>query len=532
MKTHARFPIIDILSKEKIPLFGVAGTHIMRLLKEIARKENEVVYVPARTELSAGFMAVGYGRATGAPAACLVTPGPGFLMSTPAMLEASLKGTPVIFISGQIHRDLRGKGGKALHEFENQFPTAKKILRHAAFATTPSEANRYLEEFLAGCRGSSPRPFYLEIPVEAMISYRDETPRPPLSSEEAPEMNMEKIKRIQYLLSKSERPVILAGGGASSPSAREELLPFASSLGAPLFTTISGKGIVPERHPLSAGVYSQKGGGRIFKESDLMIGLGLSYSYLSTGNRKCPLPPVLIDVNASDQGPSISGLETLHVPCSVEEFFKRFPGTGDKKGWAPHLGMIKEEGRKDARGRFPREMMFIDVLEEVLPPDVRIFTDPTILSYWMRYFYRSQGGGQYHYPSGSNSLGFALPAAIGASVGEKGRRMVVVTGDGNFPYFAGDLAAAKEQDGHITILLVNDGGYGVLREWKKWEGEEKIGVDLHSPDFRKICAGYGLEYNKVQSPLELKASLSRGNKAGRLRFIEIDTCITSPWSVI
>ncbi len=532
MAAEARFPIISVLSKAKIPLFGVAGTHIMRVLKEIAKSESEAVYVPARTELSAGFMAIGYGRATGAPAVCLVTPGPGFLLSTPAMLEASLKETPVIFISGQIHRNLRGKGGKALHEFENQLSTAKMIFRHAAFASTPFEADRYLEEALSRCLGPSPQPSYIEIPVEAMTPYGGENSISSPSSGEAGERRIELSMEIGQLLSKCDKPVILAGRGASSPSARESLLPFASSLGAPLFTTISGKGIVPERHPSSGGVYSHQGGGRIFKESDLLIGLGLSYSYLSTGNRRCPLPPALIDINTSQQGPIIPGVEVLHVTSSVEEFFKRFPGNGEKSVWAPHLGTKREEIRRDARRTFPREMGFIEVLEEVVPPDARIFTDPTILSYWMRYFYRSQGGGRYHYPSGSNSLGFALPAAIGAGVGEKRERMVVVTGDGNFPYFGGDLACAKELDGEITILLVKDGGYGVLREWNKWEGEERVGVNLYSPDFRKICAGYGFEYNKVLSATELKASLTEDKAGGSLRFIEIGTHIKPPWSVI
>jgi acetolactate synthase-1/2/3 large subunit len=534
MGKEKRFPLTGIIEKMGFPVFGVAGTHIMRILGDFSSKTGKVEYISARTELCAGFMSVGYSRTHGSASICLLTPGPGFLVGTAAMLEAGMKGSPVIFISGQIHEEVRGKGGKALHEFENQLETARGILKNACFASTGEEADRIFLEAVRRGMGTPPSPFYIEVPQEAMIPYNVDFPIEIPSPDNGPTHSRETHDEIWKTLEKSKHPVIFAGLGTLSAESRGSLSSFSEAIGAPVVTSISGKGAIPEESPHSGGVYRDGVGGKLLRDCDLLIGLGTGYTFLSTGNRKCPLPSRLIHVNPEGHPPSPEGVEVIHFPGRVESFLTSFENikSVDNGKWREAPFELVRETRKKAEDAFPREMEYIQVMEESIPRDGWIFTDPTIISYWMRYFFRVNGCGHYLYPSGSNSLGFALSAAIGSLTNTSERRAFVITGDGNFPYCAMELGTAVERNSPITLILFNDGGYGVLREWRKWGSQDRVGVDLLNPDYRNICEGYGIEYNRVRSPVELAANIDRTEGDNGIRFLEVEETLLAPWPIL
>lgn len=533
MEKGEAYPAIEIFGKLKVPVFGVAGTHVMGLLKEMSRAGLGSLYVPGKTELSAGFMATGYSRVTRNVSFCLVTPGPGFLIGASAMLEAAKKGTPVVFISGQLHKDHRGKGGKALHEFETQFETAAGIMAHTYLPSSPEEVNRDLGKAVSSSLSRPLSPSYVEIPQEALKRHTQVMQHFSISPSQPSPPGKDSLKTIEEMINRSRAPVIFAGFGALFPGCGDKLLAFARKIQAPIFTTISGKGAIPESHPLSGGVFRMSTGKAVMEQGDLLIALGMSFSLLSTGNRRAPFPENVVHVNLGGPSPHLDGSRTVTVNCDVADFLDAV--NVDQKGKLDGLSAIlkkeKQKSMRDAARKYPLEMSYVGLLENSIPYDADIFTDPTIISYWMRYFFHASGAGRYLYPSGSNSLGFAFPAAVGGLTAMGSRKAFVVTGDGSFPYFSGEIATAAEQGLDISILLVNDSGYGVLREWGRWENLGKIGVNLENPDFRTICQAYGIEYNRAESPEELGENLRRTNSRGGIKLTEIKGKFSPPWKL-
>ncbi len=528
------FPFVGILERTGAPVFGVAGTHVMRLLREISRAGLGNLYVPARTELCAGYMATGYSRATGGVSFCLLTPGPGFLIGSCAMLEAKVKGTPVVFVSGQVHRDARGLGAKALHEFEGQAASATSIIDAAFFPEGPSEADRLLADAVRASLSPPVKPSYVELPVDVLTHYEPAAPAPDLTPRKPAPPSPDMVKGAENLINRARRPVILAGYGAIFPGCGEKLLRLAETIDAPLFTTITAKGAIPETHRLAGGVYRQATAREVMGKGDILIALGTSFSLISTGNRKGPFPPEIVHVNLDPSPPVLPGTKVHHLQCTAEDFLAAVDPHGNEGGseLPGILAKARREHLRLAHASYPSETAYVATMEEKIPGDAHVFTDPTIISYWMRYLFGSKAPGLYHYPSGSNSLGFALPAAIGALTASRVERAYVITGDGNFPYFAAELQTAAEYPLDITVILFNDSGYGVLREWEKWGGLEKIGVNLKNPDFGNICAASGIDYNRADSPEELGVVLESTKKRRGTALIEVRQDLLPPWKVL
>lgn len=533
MKKEKTFPLIDLLSQTGAPIFGVAGTHIMKLLREISRAGLEKNYYPAGTELSAGFMATGFARANGRAAFCLLTPGPGFLISSTAMLECAMKATPVVFLSGQVSSHVMGKGGKALHEFPGQKNAASALMEATYFPSSPEEVDRMARMAVTGSLSIPFAPAYLEIPSDFMSEYERERPlkiEPPSSypspDEAAISIALETIKE-------SKQPVILAGHGALMGTPAGSIASFAERIGAPVVSTISGKGVLSEWHGLSAGVYASIPGRELFERSDLLISLGTSFSYMSTQNREAPFPERIINVNCLDRPPLLPGCHITHVKAALPDFINMVNSRYKGEIREGHRGLetMKDGARERARKDFPLEIACVEAVERAMGKDDLIFTDPTILSYWMRHFFRVRGEKCYFYPSGSNSLGFALPAAAGALSSSVSRRAIVVTGDGNFAYVQGDLPIIGRSKYPITIILSNDGGYGVLRHWSGWKNAFPLGVRLPVPDFRKICQANGIEYNITHRPEELEKALKE-KRGASVRLIELKGDFSPPWTLL
>lgn len=533
MGKTGHFPFIEILRNTVAPVFGVAGTHVMRLLREISRAGLRHRYIPATTELSAGFMATGYSRSTARLSFCLVTPGPGFLIGAAAMLEAKMKGTPVVFLSGQVHSDERGRGAKALHEFPGQPLVASLMTGDTFFPASPDEVNRSVARAVKNSLSVPLKPSYVELALETLLRYEGPGDRLDLDPVIPPSPRPDLLQKCASLIEDSEKPVILAGYGALFPGCGGDLLSMAEKLKAPLVTTITAKGAIPETSFFSGGVYRNDTARHIMGQGDLLIALGSSFSLLSTGNRKGPFPRKIINVNVDPSVPDLPGTEILHLACSVADFLQKieFKEKKRKNGLLKITSDARRQQGDFARKQYPKEMAYTDVLEKALPEEAMIFTDPTIMAYWMRYFFKSKVPGTYHYPSGSNSLGFAFPAAVGGLIGIPEGKGFVITGDGNFPYFAGELKTAHEKKLDLTILLFNDSGYGVLREWSKWGVVERIGVNLENPDFRKVCHAHGMEYNRADCPEDLLGILEK-TKRGGTSMIEIRDKLLPPWKVL
>ncbi|RMG61582.1 MAG: thiamine pyrophosphate-binding protein [Deltaproteobacteria bacterium] len=524
-------PFVRTLGEVRPPIFGVAGTHVMRFLKFLSEHGLSDLYRPAGTELGAGFSAVGWSRVTGKASLCLLTPGPGFLIGAAAIHEAAQKGTPVIFLVGDIPKEHREGRGKSLHELLPQGDIARLLTGAYFRVTSPRDGDSILRKCLEFATRVPRRPAVLEVPVDILTPYAGEEGSVDFHHNEPPP-DEDRTGEALRLLKESRSPAVLAGYGCFTPPVSGLVEKLCGSLEAPLFTTVSGKGIVSEEREWVSVLTPSVAKG-VLEEADLLIVLGSVLSYSSTFNRSIRLPEKVVVVSAGGEEISYPGREVLRVRVTVERFIEQVLGEKIEKSSSIREKLSENRKRLEERAResFPREMEYVSVLERAVPEGDLLFTDPTILSYWMRYFFRVRTPGSYHYPWGTNSLGFAVPGLRGAITAKPGKRGTVVTGDGNLPYSLQEINLAARENIPATIIVINDGGYGVLRDWRGWKGASPLGVDLPPLPLEAFCRDAGVEYNRATSPEELSAALS-GRGRGGTRIVEVFDRLRPPWSVL
>ncbi len=525
------------MGKLSLPVFGVAGTHVMRFLKGLAEEGLSHLYHPSSTEIAGGFAAVGYSRTSGKPSLCLLTPGPGFLMGAAAIHEARMKGTPVIFLVGQVASSQLREWGKALHELPDQEEMGKLLAAKLIRVDSAEEANRALLEALVHCGTIPPSPAVVEITVDALKPHEFTQPTYASKGDSStpPTPGVGELEKALRLVEEAKAPIIYAGYGCLTPPAGKLLEVLSAKLEAPVFTSISGKGAIPDTINGAAGVITPKVLREVAPKSDLMIALGTVLSHTSTFNRTAPLPARCLLISLEDRTPSYTGVDVTHLRMPVLSFLEAAAKVNASRG----SGLVEEAAKarrklmEEAEASFPAEMGFLRAIIESVPQGTPVFTDPTIISYWGRYFFPVAEPGTYHYPWGSNSLGYAVPAAAGASAANPVKRKLVITGDGNIPYCAMELALIRNKNLPITILVFSDRGYGVLRKWRGWKSTPPIGVDLPEMPLSHICEGIGMDYNRCDSPSGLGEALKKFFNGGTgPNLIEVTADLTPPWSIL
>jgi acetolactate synthase-1/2/3 large subunit len=476
--------------------FGVPGVHALAIWD--ALRTSRVRGVVMRTELAAGFAADGYARSTNRPAPLLISTGPGALNSLTALMEAATAHVPVVAISSQIPRELIGRGRGYLHELPDQRAVFAPVVKHTARAESVFAINDLLIEAWRIAATPPSGPVYLEIPVDVLQSDAIDRVAVPAESVRPtrPSPARDLIEHAAELLSNAERPVIWAGGGVLRSDACLELRTLAEALDAPVLTTYMGKGAIPDDHPLAAGAGCDEAAfQRLLQEADVVLAVGTELGAETTGQYQLRLGGQLIQIDAA--------------PERIGTTYPALPLTGDAKATLGELGEEVEprpaseaaarvgqarahiRAELEAQGR-QTELELLATIERGLPNGAISTWDMTILAYWAAPHLRLREGQAFLYPLGSGTLGYAWPAAIGASLAHPDRPVLAVVGDGGFHYALGELASARQHEANAKLLLINDGGYGILREYQRSAYGETADVDLVQPDFSELAQAFGV----------------------------------------
>jgi acetolactate synthase I/II/III large subunit len=475
--------------------FGVPGVHALAIWD--ALRTSRLRGVVMRTELAAGFAADGYARTSMRPAPLLLSTGPGALNSLTALMESATAHVPVLAISSQVPRDLLGRGRGYLHELPDQLAVFAPLVKHVARAESVFAISDLVAEAWRIALTPPSGPVYLEIPVDVLRSDAVEPivdrlvidlPRavPPSGS----------LAAAAQLLSSARDPVIWAGGGVLRSGAREELRAIAELLDAAVATTYMGKGALPDEHPLAAGCGCDEAA---FQElvggADVVLCVGTELGAETTGQYELRFAGRVIQVDAA---PGRIGTTYPALPLvgdakatlrALLEMLEPRPGSDARERVARVRGRIR--AGLEAQGR-KTELDLLAAIERALMPDAVSAWDMTILSYWAAPHLRLVGDQTFLYPLGSGTLGYAWPAAIGASLARPERRVLAVVGDGGVHYALGELASAAQHGAGAKLLLINDGGYGILREYQQHAYGETSAVDLNQPDFRALADAFGV----------------------------------------
>jgi acetolactate synthase-1/2/3 large subunit len=485
-------------------VFGMPGSHSTAIYDAIGRR-GSIATILARNEQAGAFMADGYARVTGRPGVVCTTAGPGATNALTGVAEAWADSIPILLTSGQVNAaDLDRECGN-YHEIDLEAifsPVTKWCGTVRRGGQIPAMVGQAFQAMTTG----RPRPAALFLPQDLMRCECKETvgeigfaPAP------TPTVPGDAIDRAASVLADARRPIILAGGGALWAGAGAELRLVAERLGAPVVTTLNGKGIIDERDPISLGHARSVRARTALPHADAMLAVGCRFTEVLTDWRRMPVPKLLvqIDLDADQIGmnhPVAVGI-VADARAALAALGDRLPHRGGESGW----GRLLDQARS---ARHPRPEWLIDTLREELPEDVPVFTDACEMGYRMQADWPSYGPRGFFYPSNYITLGWAFSAAVGAAVAREGRPVVSVSGDGGFVMTAQELATAVRYNLRVIALVHNDATYGAIKNIQDRVHEGRyLDVDLNNPDFRALAAAFGVPGFRASTAEELRSAI-------------------------
>jgi thiamine pyrophosphate-dependent acetolactate synthase large subunit-like protein len=505
-------------------VFGLPGVHNLRAWH--ALQERGIRLIGVRHEQTAAYAADGYARASGRLGVALVTTGPGATNTLTATGEAFSVGSPVLILATDIATTVRRAGvfRGALHECVDQTGMFRPVTK---WASVSEHSERVGADTLAAGRRAlqaPTRPVYLGIPVDVL-----EGPAPdPLDRREPVEAvvgpSPAEVVSAAALVNAAETPLIWIGGGAVSSGAGRQIAALAEVTGAAVMSTYKAKGALSYRHPQVLVSPPQVPlAEQMWDDSDLVIAIGTDFDAMMTRAWRMKAPRKLLAVNV-DREDATKNYPATQVlvgdACLVlERLLPELVASGHNARTAAHVADVDQRVWDEATDECPEATAFLDVLTSVLPTDANLVADMCVAGYWVGGFCRVEVERKLAYPVGWGTLGFALPAAVGTSAAATGPTVVIV-GDGGFLYASGELATIVQQELPMTIVVVDDGGYGMLRFAQDLFGVPNKGVDLHTPRFDALAESFGLECRRVIGlGDEFSAALADGVSSGRPNLI-------------
>ncbi|MFE9371909.1 thiamine pyrophosphate-binding protein [Streptomyces sp. NPDC006711] len=473
-------------------VFGLPGQHALGIFDALRR--SDLTYVGLRVENNAGFAADAYGRITGEAAPLLLSTGPGALTSLAALQEAAAASSPVVAISSQVPRKGLGGGRHGhLHELRDQQASFRDIVKSVhtvrSQSAIPSAIAAAWESALTAPHG----PVWVEIPEDVLLAEaalpvvtamdafpEDVLPRPELTAAAAD------------LLSRAARPVIIAGGGVVRSDASGKLRALAERLDAPVVTTFGGKGAFPWEHPLSLQSWLEDRHTTDFLEdADVLLVVGSGLGELSSNYHTFAPRGRIIQIEA-DLGKLESNHPALGIHADARIALQALLETVDARtdpGAPERVRTVLDRvrARIDAQG-LGEEQEILAAVRAAPPSSAPSFWDMTILTYWAW----SAWPGAMHSAQGAGGLGYAFPSALGAAVADPATPVLAVSGDGGAMYSIAELATARQYDLPVTWLIVDDGGYGVLREYQRDTFGATSATELARPDFVALAESFGV----------------------------------------
>jgi thiamine pyrophosphate-dependent acetolactate synthase large subunit-like protein len=442
-------------------VFGLPGVHNLAAWE--ALRESPIRLIGVRHEQAAVYAADGFARATGQLGVAIVTTGPGAANTLAATGEAWASGSPVLVVATDIPSSLRraGQYRGVLHECTDQAAMFAPVTK-AQFAWPD------VQEAIDAALATPTRPVYLEIATDLLSGPATVGPANRDSSgSRGPEVDV----------GWTERPLVWAGGGAKDRE--DEVIEIAESLGAPILTSYGGRGI-GGMHDLAVGLPPHiPEAGELWDQADLVIVVGSDLDGINTQNFKQPQPDRIIALNA-----------TPIVNYDVDQYGDSLSlKPGNRRPWADPQA-VRARALDRLRAEQPQEMDFLARFAEALPEDAVVAADMCIPGYWIAALHPFTKPRQLLYPMGWGTLGFGFPAAIGPAAASI--RTVSVNGDGGFLFACGELATVAQQGLPLTIVVVDDGGYGMLRYDQQHSGQQTFGVDLLRPDFAALGESFGI----------------------------------------
>ena len=495
-------------------VFALPGVQVMDAFDALYDEPGIRLVVP-RHEQGVVYMADGYARSTGKVGVGLVVPGPGALNAAGALGTAYACSSPVMLISGQARTQEINSGVGVLHEVDDQLDAFRPITKWAQRVMSVGEVPDGVHAAMEQLQTGRPRPVEFEVPWDVLYSTADvELSEAEVFARQG--SDPADIRKAAELLAAAHHPLIWAGSGVMLADASSELLELATALNAPVITTPEGKGAIAENNPLSLGSFYYAHGPslRALPQADVILVVG-SRAHMLMPRPSWAFQPhqkvVQIDVDPQEVGRNLS-LElgiAADAKLALEELLSRMGGSSHASQWtASELADIKSDAAERVRGHAPLQTEMLDVVRQELDDDAIVVAGVTDMGYWAHLAFPVHQSRSYLTSSYFATLGFALPTAIGAKIGNPNRQVVALCGDGGFTYACAELATAAREGANVVALLFNNGALGAsLTEQRDRLKGRLIGTALPDVDYQGLAQSLGAKGMKLDSHQELRDAL-------------------------
>ncbi|SDZ20798.1 5-guanidino-2-oxopentanoate decarboxylase [Pseudomonas sp. NFIX28] len=516
-------------------VFGIPGVHTVELYRGLAR--SSIRHVTPRHEQGAGFMADGYARTSGKPGVCFIITGPGMTNITTAMGQAYADSIPMLVISSVQSRSQLGGGRGKLHELPNQGALVGGVAAFSHTLMSAAQLPGVLARAFALFQAGRPRPVHIEIPLDVLVEEADDL----LDSEP---VNIARagaepaaIARMSQLLAGARRPLILAGGGAIDAAA--SLTRLAEVLNAPVALTINAKGMLASRHPLLIGsTQSLLATRALVADADVVLAIGTElaetdYDVTFAGGFEIPGALLRIDIDPDqtvrNYPPKVALVADARTATEalLAELGEQPLGERDSAWGAARAGALRNELAQQWDAPTRAQTRFLEtVLQEL--PEIVIVGDSTQPVYTGNLTFNPERPRRWFNSStGYGTLGYALPAAIGAWLGSASERnarapVACLIGDGGLQFTLAELACAVEARTPIIVLLWNNQGYEEIKKYMVNRDIEPVGVDIYTPDFIGVAKALGCAAEAIDSVDGLRDALRAASDRQGPTLIEID----------
>jgi len=489
-------------------VFGIPGTHSIELYRGLA--DGRLKHVLARHEQGAAFMADGYAQIAGRPAVCCFITGPGLTNAATGIAQAYSSSIPMLVITPVNERASLGKGWGRLHELTDQSAVVKPFTAFSETVMSPDELPGLVSRAYEVFQSKRPRPVHIEIPIDvfkepASGQWTAVLPPPPPGPDSA------LIGEAVAKLSAASRPVMVVGGGAWGSVGKIEAL--AERLDAPVASSYAGKGLIGGNHPLSmGGTLSLPGTQEIVGSADVVLAIGTEFSETDAWTSWAPINGdiIRIDIDRHElesDYPSAIAIEADADAAAQALLDELGAGRADNDG-AARAGAARASNVADMGPLYRKLAVILADLRAALPDDTIVVGDMTQLIYAANLFMPFEPTGRYLGATGYGTLGYGLPAAIGAKLAAPDRPVAVIAGDSGVLYTIQEMATAVEEKLPIVLYLWNNRALGQIRDDMVEAQIRPFGVLPEPPDFQVMARSFGWTTTLVGQDGDI-ASLTR-----------------------
>jgi len=511
-------------------IFGYPGGVLLPFYD--ALYESDIEHILVRHEQAAAHAADGYARASGKVGVCLATSGPGATNVTTGVATAHMDSSPIVVLTGQVPTQAIGTD---MFQEVDTIGITMPISKHNYQPRSPEKIVEAIDKAFYIASTGRPGPVVLDLPRNALEEeiniedYKINTDIP--GYKPTTKGNVKQIRKAIEVINNSQKPLILVGGGVILANASEELLEFATLTNIPVCTTLMGKGAISEEHPLGLGMIGMHGietTNIALTECDCLIAIGCRFSDRSVSNGKLFAPNakiIQIDVDPAEIGKTIS----IDIPIvgdakvTLKEFINQVENP-DTINWTKHISNIRKETEPEISfNTVPlKPQQCIKEIMEAVTDDTIITTDVGQNQMWMAHYYKTKKPRTFISSGGLGTMGFGLPAAIGAQFAKPEENVLAICGDGGFQMVLQELATIKENDLPIVTCILNNNYLGMVAQLQRLFNDYVYQTKFYdNPDFVQLAKAYKIKGEVVEKPGELKETIQNALKQREATVIDI-----------